>query len=122
MSGRLADDALYDRLADVAKKIVEDPQHTAILAKLIASDPGTFTDVAPLTSPSSLVAIELLRIRRDHGARLMATHLPCPDGDPREGEEPPTNVAMLVFYIPELAAIAETALLDRTRIMELSRS
>ena len=29
---------------------------------------------------------------------------------------------MIVFYVPELAAIAETVLLDRGRIFELSRS
>ncbi len=122
MSGRLTDDTLYERLADVASKLVEEPQHTGLLAKLLTSAPGTFSDVATLTPSSSLVAVELLRIRRDHGARLMATHLPCPDGEPREGEDTPTDVAMIVFYIPELAAIAETALLDRTRIFELSRS
>lgn len=122
MNGRLADDALYDRLADVAAKLVEDSQHTALLAKVLEGAPGAFADVATLAPPSSLVAVELLRIRRDHGARLMATHLACPDGDPREGEEPPRDVSMVVFYIPELAAIAETALLDRARIFELSRS
>jgi len=122
MSGRLTDDALYDRLADVAGRLVEEPQHTAVLVKVLEAAPGAFSDMASLAPPSSLVAVELLRIRRDHGARLMATHLPCPDGEPREGEDTPKDVAMIVFYIPELAAIAETALLDRTRIFELSRS
>jgi hypothetical protein len=122
MSGKLSDDALYDRLADVAAKLVEEPQHTPLLAKVLASAPGVFSDVSALAPAASLVAVELLRIKRDHGARLMATHLPCPDGDPRDDEESPKDVSMVVFYIPELAAIAETALLDRVRIFELSRS
>ncbi len=119
----LDNDALYERLADVAAQLVEEPQHTGVIARVLERLPGAFSEVCELASPSSLVRIELLRIKRDHGARLMATHLPCPDGAARSGDlEPPTGVSMLVFYIPELAAIAETALLDRARIFELSRS
>ena len=74
--------------------------------------------------------MELLRLKRDHGVRLMATHLPCPPGDPLDDgedgddddDEPSEDVSMVIFYIPELAAIAETALLDRTRIFELTQS
>ncbi len=122
MTGRLSDDTLYDRLSEVAAKIVEEPQHTPLLAKVLEAAPGTFSDVASLAPASSLVAVELFRIKRDHGARLLATHLPCPDGDPAEDEETPKDISMIVFYVPELAAIAETVLLDRGRIFELSRS
>lgn len=122
MNDRLTDETLYDRLADVASKLVEEPQYTALLAKLLGGAPGAFLEVTSLAPSSSLVSVELLRIKRDHGTRLMATHLPCPDGDPMGDEEAPKDVAMVVFYIPELAAIAETALLDRGRIFELSRS
>ena len=122
MTGRLSDDALYDRLSEVAAKIVEEPQHTPLLAKVLEAAPGTFSDVASLAPASSLVSVELFRIKRDHGARLLATHLPCPDGEPREDEETPKDISMIVFYVPELAAIAETVLLDRGRIFELSRS
>mgnify|MGYP000016324359 CR=1 FL=1 len=62
------------------------------------------------------------RIRRDHGVCLVASHMRCPDGRPRGEAEAPTGVSMVVFYVPELAAIAETALLDRQRIFELVRS
>jgi hypothetical protein len=120
------DDALYERLADLAAQLVEEPQHTPVLAKVLSGKLGDFADVSTLASPSSLVAVELLRLKRDHGVRLMATHLPCPPGDPLDDDddddEPPEDVSMVIFYIPELAAIAETALLDRTRIFELTQS
>lgn len=117
------DDALYERLADLAAQLVEEPQHTPVLAKVLSGKLGDFADVATLASPASLVAVELLRLKRDHGVRLMATHLPCPPGEPiDEDDEPAEDVSMVIFYIPELAAIAETALLDRTRIFELTQS
>ncbi|MBK6463005.1 MAG: hypothetical protein IPF92_18650 [Myxococcales bacterium] len=123
MSGPVDSDALYERLAEIASQLVEDPQHTAVIARVLDGPQGTFAEVADLAAPSSMVRIELGRLRRLHGIRLMATHLPCPDGQPNgPTEEPPIGVSMVVFYIPELAAIAETALLDRARIFELTRS
>lgn len=118
----VSDDAIYERLSELAGRLVEEPQHTSVLARILEGPEATFTDVSALAPPSSLVAMELLRIRRDHGVCLVASHMRCPDGRPRGDTEAPTGVSMVVFYVPELAAIAETALLDRQRIFELVRS
>lgn len=123
MSDTVDSDALYERLAEIAAQLVEDPQHTSLIARVLEGPPGAFAEVSEFAAPSSLMRIELGRLKLLHGARLMATHLPCPDGQAHhQTEESTVGVSMVVFYIPELAAIAETALLDRARIFELTQS
>ena len=58
----VSDDAIYERLSELAGRLVEEPQHTSVLARILEGPEATFTDVSALAPPSSLVAMELLRI------------------------------------------------------------